>query len=93
MGPRSHRSPRPRLQRSERVDDCDSQGQACPNARGRIVAERVIDALGEGQVEELALILEIIPAFEQDDAAVLDDLEASVDYWLEALARRGVLAA
>jgi NAD(P)H-dependent FMN reductase len=63
------------------------------NARGRIVADRVIDALGESGVEDLALILEIIPAFEQDDAAVLDDLEASADYWLEALSRHGVLAA
>jgi hypothetical protein len=63
------------------------------NTRGRIVADRVIDALGESGVERLALVLEIIPAFEQEDAAVLDDLEASVDYWLEALARRGVLAA
>jgi hypothetical protein len=62
------------------------------NSRGRIVADRVIDALGESGVDDLVLILEIIPAFEQDDAAVLDDLRASVDYWLEALARRGVLA-
>jgi D-erythrulose 1-phosphate 3-epimerase len=63
------------------------------NARGRIDADRVIDALGEGGVEELALILEVIPAFEQDDDAVLDDLAASVGYWREALARRGVAAA
>lgn len=62
------------------------------NRRGRIDADRVIDALGEGGVEKLALILEIIPAFEQDDDAVLADLTASVDYWAEALTRRGVLA-
>jgi D-erythrulose 1-phosphate 3-epimerase len=62
------------------------------NARGRIEADRVIDALGEGGVEELALVLEVIPAFEQDDDSVLDDLAASVDYWREALARRGVAA-
>jgi D-erythrulose 1-phosphate 3-epimerase len=63
------------------------------NARGRIEADRVIDALGEDGVEELALILEVIPAFEQDDDIVLDDLAASVDYWREALSRRGVAAA
>jgi sugar phosphate isomerase/epimerase len=62
------------------------------NRRGRIDADRVIDALGDAGVEEMALILEIIPAFEQDDAAVLDDLAASVDYWLEALTRTGTLA-
>jgi hypothetical protein len=41
-------------------------------------------------VEELALVLEVIPPFEQDDQSVIDDLVASVDYWREALARRGV---
>jgi hypothetical protein len=51
----------------------------------------VVDALGEGRVSESVLILEVIPPFEQADGAVLDDLAASVDYWREALARRGVL--
>jgi hypothetical protein len=59
---------------------------------GRIDADRVLDALGEGSVEELALILEVIPAFEQEDGSVIDALKASVDYWLEGLARRGALA-
>jgi len=63
------------------------------NGRGRIDADRVIDALGEAGVERLALVLEIIPPFEQDDDSVLDDLRASVDYWREALSRRGVLTA
>jgi catechol 2,3-dioxygenase-like lactoylglutathione lyase family enzyme len=62
------------------------------NALGRISADDVIDGLGEGGVEESALVLEVIPPFEQDDDAVIDDLAASVDYWREALARRGVLA-
>jgi D-erythrulose 1-phosphate 3-epimerase len=61
------------------------------NVIGRITADRVIDALGEGGVEESALVLEVIPPFEQEDGAVLDDLEASVDYWREALTRHGVL--
>lgn len=62
------------------------------NAAGRIDADRVIDALGEGGATECALVLEVIPPFEQDDDGVLEDLAGSVDYWREALARRGVLA-
>jgi D-erythrulose 1-phosphate 3-epimerase len=61
------------------------------NAVGRIEAERVIDALAEGGVDEAALVIEVIPPFEQDDDLVLDGLEASVWYWREALSRRGVL--
>ena len=62
------------------------------NAVGRISADAAIDALGEGGVEESALVLEVIPPFEQEDESVLDDLAASVEYWREALTRRGVLA-
>jgi sugar phosphate isomerase/epimerase len=61
------------------------------NSVGRIAADRVIEALGEGGVDQSALLLEVIPPFEQEDDAVLDDLEASVDYWREALTRHGVL--
>lgn len=60
------------------------------NAVGRIDADRVLDALDAGGVEETVLILEVIPSFEQEDRAVLDDLAASVDYWRGALARRGL---
>jgi hypothetical protein len=60
------------------------------NAAGRIDAERVLDALESGGVEETVLILEVIPPFEQDDRAVLDDLVATVGYWREALTRRGL---
>lgn len=60
------------------------------NAVGRIDADRVLDALGEGGADDIALILEVIPPFEQEDAAVVDDLSASVGYWRDALARRGL---
>lgn len=60
------------------------------NRRGRIDADRVIDALGESGAEEIALVLEVIPPFEQEDGSVIDDLAASVDYWRDAFARRGV---
>lgn len=62
------------------------------NSLGRIDADRVIEALGEGGVQDSALVLEVIPPFEQDEAAVLRDLVESVEYWREALTRHGVLA-
>jgi hypothetical protein len=62
------------------------------NALGRIRADEVIDALGVGGATESTLILEVIPPFEAEDASVIDELVESVDYWREALARRGVLA-
>jgi hypothetical protein len=62
------------------------------NALGRISADRLIEALGESGAEQSALILEVIPPFEQDEESVLSDLSASVEYWHEAMARHGVLA-
>lgn len=61
------------------------------NAAGRIEADRVLDALEESGADEPALILEIIPPFEQADAEVLDELRISVDYWRTALARRSMI--
>lgn len=60
------------------------------NAAGRIEADRVLDALGEGGAEDVVLMLEVSPADEQADAGVVKDLVASVAYWREALARRGL---
>jgi len=62
------------------------------NRMGRIDADRVIEALGESGVEESALVLEVIPPFEQHEASVLSDLTVSVEYWREAMVRQGVLA-
>ena len=78
------------LQQSDAEGDHHWPFTAERNAAGRIDADRVLDALDAGGVEETALILEVIPPFEQDDAAVLDDLAASVDYWREALVRRSL---
>jgi len=61
------------------------------NAIGRISADEVIEALSAGGVEETALVLEVIPPFEQDDDDVLDEIEESVEYWREAMTRLGVL--
>ena len=80
------------LQQSDATGDHHWPFTRARNADGRIHADRLIDALGEGGVTTMALILEVIPAFEQPDDEVLDDLAASADYWREALDRRGVLA-
>jgi hypothetical protein len=80
------------LQQSDADGDHHWPFTTARNTEGRIDADRAIDALGEGGVETCALMLEVIPAFEQPDDEVLDDLVASVDYWREALDRRGVLA-
>lgn len=78
------------LQQSDADGDHHWPFTAARNAVGRIDAARVLDALGESGVDETALILEVIPAFEQDDDDVVDDLVASVDYWREALTRSGL---
>jgi sugar phosphate isomerase/epimerase len=80
------------LQQSDEQGDHHWPFSARHNAAGRISAERVIAALGDGGVEDCALLLEVIPPFEQPDEEVLDDLRESVEYWREAMAREGVLA-
>jgi hypothetical protein len=78
------------IQQSDEYGDHHWPFTAERNAVGRVDADRVLAALEEGNVDQTVLILEVIPAFEQDDDAVLDDLAASVDYWREALARHGL---
>ena len=85
-------APMIQLQQSDADGDHHWPFTAERNALGRIDADRVIDALGEAGVTATDLLLEVIPPFEADDGAVLDDLRASVDYWREALTRRGVAA-
>lgn len=63
---------------------------ASRNARGRIDADAVLDALGEGGAEDVILVIDVEAPLTALDDAVLDDLAASVDYWREALARRGL---
>jgi sugar phosphate isomerase/epimerase len=60
------------------------------NAVGRIHADAVLDALGEGGAQDVVLMLEVSPPSAQADEGVVDDLLASVGYWREALARRGL---
>ena len=49
--------------------------------------ERVLAALDASGATDVALVLEVIPAFEQDDDEALADLVQSARYWRDALAR------
>ncbi len=62
------------------------------NAAGRVDADAVLDALGEGGATDVALMLQMVPPFEQADEAMLEDLVVSVAYWREAIERRGLAA-
>jgi sugar phosphate isomerase/epimerase len=80
------------LQQSDAAGDQHWPFTADRNRVGRIDADRVIDALSEGGVDEGTLMLKIMPPFEEDDDDVIADITESVEYWREALERRGVLA-
>jgi D-erythrulose 1-phosphate 3-epimerase len=77
------------LQQSDTEGDHHWPFTAAANAAGRVDADRLLDALEASGASEIALILEVIPPFEQDDDAVLADMRASVAYWRDALWRRG----
>jgi sugar phosphate isomerase/epimerase len=55
------------------------------NELGRIRGPEVLDALAASGAEDVTLLLEVIPAFEADDAQVLRELRESVVYWQEVL--------
>jgi D-erythrulose 1-phosphate 3-epimerase len=76
------------LQQSDGLADTHWPFTAERNAAGRIDPDRVLDALAEGGAEDVAMVLEVIPPFEQDDKQVLADLKASVELWTAALNRR-----
>ncbi len=78
------------LQQSDAAGDHHWPFTPARNAEGRIDARRVLAELVDGGVTETALFLEVIPAFEQADDEVLDDLERSVDHWREALVASGI---
>ena len=55
------------------------------NATGIIEPAKVLAALDRSGAADVALILEIIPPFEQDDEQVLEDLRQSAAFWRAAL--------
>ena len=60
------------------------------NESGLIEPGRVLDTLAAAGAQDVLLVLEVIPPFEQDDAEVLADLRASVSLWRAALSERGL---
>ena len=81
------RAPVVQLQQSDAEEDHHWPFTKAKNAVGRIDAARVLAALGRSGAERVALILEIIPAFEAPDDRVLEELVESVEYWRSALER------
>jgi sugar phosphate isomerase/epimerase len=59
------------------------------NEAGLIDPSRVLDALAESGAQDVLLVLEVIPPFEQDDAQALAGLRASAELWQAALTERG----
>jgi D-erythrulose 1-phosphate 3-epimerase len=78
------------LQQSDGVADHHWPFTAERNAGGLIDPGRVLDTLAAAGAEDVLLVLEVIPAFEQDDAEVLADLRASAEFWQAALTERGM---
>jgi sugar phosphate isomerase/epimerase len=78
------------LQQSDGVADHHWPFTRERNEHGLIDPGRVLDTLAEAGAEDVLLVLEVIPAFEQDDAGVLADLRASVEFWRAALTERGM---
>jgi sugar phosphate isomerase/epimerase len=60
------------------------------NEAGRIDPGRVLDTLADAGAEDVLLVLEVIPAFEQDDEQLLAELRTSAEPWKAALTERGM---
>jgi D-erythrulose 1-phosphate 3-epimerase len=78
------------LQQSDGLADRHWPFTAERNKAGRIDPGRVLDTLANAGTEDVLLVLEVIPAFEQDDEQVLADLRASAELWKAALTERGI---
>jgi sugar phosphate isomerase/epimerase len=61
------------------------------NAAGRIDPGRVLDTLAAAGAGEVLLMLEVIPAHEEDDGNVIAGLRSSAELWRDAMRERGLL--
>jgi sugar phosphate isomerase/epimerase len=84
------RIPEVQLQQTDGLGDRHWPFTAEHNAAGRIDPGLVLDTLAGAGVEDVLLILEVIPAFEGDDQQVIADLRASAEVWRAALSERGL---
>lgn len=86
---RTHGSTAGVIQLQQTDTDADHHWPFTPetNAHGRIDADRVLEILAGSDTTTCVLILEIIPPFEAPDSDVARDLQLSVAYWKDALAR------
>jgi len=71
------------------VPDWSDPARRARRWSGLIDPGPVLDALAEAGADDVLLVLEVIPPFEQDDAQVLADLRASAEFWQAALTERG----
>lgn len=60
------------------------------NEGGRIDPGRVLDTLADSGAEDVLLVLEVIPAWEEDDAQVIAGLRSSAELWMGAMSERGM---
>ena len=60
------------------------------NETGRIDPGRVLDTLAGAGAEDVLLVLEVIPAWEEDDGQVIAGLRSSAERWLAAMRERGL---
>ncbi len=79
------RAPVVHLQQTDAESDRHGPFTVAGNASGRIEAQQVLEALTEGGVTDIALILEVIHPFEADEQRVLAELVESVAYWRDAI--------
>jgi D-erythrulose 1-phosphate 3-epimerase len=78
------------VQQSDGLADHHWPFTAERNAVGKIEPGRVLDTLASAGAQDVLIVLEVIPPFEQDDAQVLADLRASVALWKAAMKERGI---
>jgi len=78
------------LQQSDGLADHHWPFTAERNRAGRIDPGRVLDTLADSGADDVLLILEVIPAFEEDDEQVIRDLRESAAQWAAAMSERGL---
>jgi D-erythrulose 1-phosphate 3-epimerase len=79
------RAPVVQLQQTDGRADHHAPFTPETNATGIIEPAKVLAALDRSGAADVALILEIIPPFEQDDDQVREDLRQSATFWRAAL--------